>query len=838
MVRGLSLALVATTVIVSLSLVAGVHGEPCGDRIVNNTEKPICKGGSGTFLPAFNAYGEDNWSDGLKIFLYLAGLLWTFSGIGIITDVFMEAIEVITSKEKEVKLKDGRVVHVQVWNPTIANLSLMALGSSAPEIILSVIEVVAGNFFAGALGPSTIVGSAAFNLLVIFAVCSLAVPQGEVRRLEQYGVFIVTAIFSVFAYVWLIIILVVSSPNVVEVWEGVLTLLFFPMLLGLSFMADRGYFDFGKRHPASVDNVLRIDNDVEHGHQFHDPYEADTIIKRIARSNSMTMEDKVNLALAKKLKGERVSRAQFRIDATRKLVGSGGILPDYNKAKLQEALLRDDFFEAHKTKLAKKNFVGLESLQYSIGEGDGHVNVKILRTGDLSLPLTIEYYTEGDTATMGVDFEETKGVAEFSAGEEEKVIPIKIIDDDEEEDDEHFYFYIKNPSPEQYLIVPGRNRARITIIDDDHPGVVSLELSKFSCLENVGTIFLSVLRQNGSKGELKVNYATQDGTAHAPHDYEETKGTLVFEDGETEKVIAINIVDDEEYELDEHFFLTLEESEDVTFGEVTKCKITILNDDEVTTLADKVTALLNLNLDKFRIGGTDWKSQFVDALAWPEEGSGTFAIVMHLINIPWKIIAACLPPTLFLNGWVTFGSALIMIGIVTATIGDLASLMGCAMGLEDAVTAITFVALGTSLPDTFASMSATIASDTADAAITNVTGSNSVNVFLGLGLSWIIAAIYWPVVGKTDEWIATVPPCINAKYSNAVFWVPSGDLAFSVIIFSLCCIICLGTLVVRRYTVGAELGGAYAKPTAALFLTLWLMYILLSSLSTYEHISL
>ena len=54
------------------------------------------------------------------------------------------------------------------------------------------------------------------------------------------------------------------------------------------------------------------------------------------------------------------------------------------------------------------------------------------------------------------------------------------------------------------------------------------------------------------------------------------------------------------------------------------------------------------------------------------------------------------------------------------------------MGIKPAVTAITFVALGTSLPDTFASKAATLSDDTADAAIGNVTGSNSVNVFLGL----------------------------------------------------------------------------------------------------------
>ena len=57
----------------------------------------------------------------------------------------MMAIEVVTSKESTKKTKDEQgnemVVHVRVWNATVANLTLMALGSSAPEILLSVIEV-------------------------------------------------------------------------------------------------------------------------------------------------------------------------------------------------------------------------------------------------------------------------------------------------------------------------------------------------------------------------------------------------------------------------------------------------------------------------------------------------------------------------------------------------------------------------------------------------------------------------------------------------------------------------------------------------------------------------
>ena len=108
----------------------------------------------------------------------------------------------------------------------------------------------------------------------------------------------------------------------------------------------------------------------------------------------------------------------------------------------------------------------------------------------------------------------------------------------------------------------------------------------------------------------------------------------------------------------------------------------------------------------------------------------------------FQIIFALIPPAGMGGGWPCFFVSLGMIGLLTAIVGDLAAIFGCLVGLKDSVTAITFVALGTSLPDTFASKAAATAERTADNAIGNVTGSNSVNVFLGLGLPWLIASIY------------------------------------------------------------------------------------------------
>jgi solute carrier family 8 (sodium/calcium exchanger) len=84
----------------------------------------------------------------------------------------------------------------------------MALGSSAPEIMLSVIETVSNlGSPPGELGPSTIVGSAAFNLLVISGISIWSVPSPELKKIDDLGVFAITALGSLFAYIWMFICL-------------------------------------------------------------------------------------------------------------------------------------------------------------------------------------------------------------------------------------------------------------------------------------------------------------------------------------------------------------------------------------------------------------------------------------------------------------------------------------------------------------------------------------------------------------------------------------------------------------------------------------------------------
>ena len=83
-------------------------------------------------------------------------------------------------------------------------------------------------------------------------------------------------------------------------------------------------------------------------------------------------------------------------------------------------------------------------------------------------------------------------------------------------------------------------------------------------------------------------------------------------------------------------------------------------------------------------------------------GEGLF----HFGCIGWKLLFATVPPSNMGGGWPAFFVALAYIGVITTIVGEVATIFGCSIGLETSVTGITFVAMGTSLPDTFASMTA------------------------------------------------------------------------------------------------------------------------------------
>jgi len=826
------------------------------------TECPvkICKaGGKGIILPLANDW---EWPNSVCVILYFVGLGWCFMGVAIVADVFMCAIEKITSKKKrKYCIHSGKFVTVKVWNDTIANLTLMALGSSAPEILLSVIELLGNDFYAGDLGPSTIVGSAAFNLFVIIAVCVTAIPKGEVRFINETTVFGVTAFWSVFAYVWLLVIVVWITEDVVDVLEGVTSFLFFPLLIVSAFAADKGWLPRSAAALQSHAEPKLVTFDVE------DISKEDlaSMELKILQEYGHNISDEELSSLIERQYGPAPSRAAYRLGVMRAI--NGGLARQDRVSQMManraSRIGRTSICSSSTVRPARKSgvVVPIESLDelrtefefvdpiYAVLENVGTTAINVQRRGQVGFVASVNYETCDGTAKAGEDYVAVKGTLLFGVGEVEKTIYIDIIDDNEFEEKEEFYVHLLRASSSEKRCVAevGSNAtATIKIIDDDLPGIFAFLQETITVVEGIDetSVRIVVQRLGGVRGHVTCKYSTEDATAVANKDFVPVEGTLDFPDGRASADIDIIIKPRGRYETSECFRVVISHA---TGGSTFKletdggvdcciCTVIINSDAEIHDRVDRVISVFRLNWEWTDSGKISYLQQFLDAVKISDDedcNPGVTDYIMYVIILPWKLLFATIPPTGFCDGWACFFVALIFIGGVTAIIGDMASLLGCSMGIPDSITAITFVALGTSLPDTFASRSAALQDKYADASVGNVMGSNSVNVFLGLGLPWMIGAIYWATAGQTDEWKLKYPD-IAARLDGdgGKFVVMGGNLGFSVSVFTACAVVCLCCLVVRRRALGGELGGpnnmlTYA--TGVMLVALWLVYVGLSS---------
>ncbi|XP_078690890.1 sodium/calcium exchanger 2-like isoform X3 [Branchiostoma floridae x Branchiostoma belcheri] len=824
----------------------------------------------GIILPIFV---EATWPIGLRAFLYLFAMLYCFMGVAIIADVFMCSIEVITSKTKKISIvKPGtdivEEVEVRIWNDTVANLTLMALGSSAPEILLSIVGIIKTGFRAEELGPSTIVGSAAFNLLIITAVCVSAIPAGEVRRIKAVKVFAVTAFFSIFAYAWLYIVLVLNTKDEMDLWEAIVTFMFFPILVILAYIADKDYcsrrvdveketdhlelgmggsqhdqprLQFSNSSYISHEEYAGAVSELKPGHV--NKQSVSEFVKEISKysGGKLSPEEAAKLAALKIQENEKHDRSWYRVNATRWLVGGRKVSVNVNST-LKEKLEGSQVYEKAKNKdevpliidsasdLSQGgtfSVVEFSASSCAVMESQGTVEVSVLRSGRTNTRVPFRYETIDGTAEAGSDYIPQKDVLVFEPGESMKNIKIVIVDDNQWETDETFFVKL-SVDPDSGAVLGRKSINEITIINDDDPGVLDFTKPSFIFKESAGTASIPVQRTKGSDGVISVKWKTKDMRAVNGRDYVGGEGVLEFQHGETEKNIDIQIFDDKDFEKDEDFMVELSDAAGgALIGRQRRTVITIVNDDEYNGLVDRVLTIVNVNMDHLQLASSTWGGQFRDAMnvnGGDVENATTMDYVMHFLTFGWKVLFALTPPVNFLGGWLTFLVSLMgFIFLLTVIISDLASTFGCLIKLEDNLTAITLVAMGTSLPDLFASRTAARAEKYADASIGNVTGSNSVNVFLGLGLPWLIASIYWQAQGKT-------------------FQVPAGSLAFSVMAYSICAILCIILLVLRRIVPAfgkAELGGTPSLKylSSAIMVMLWVLYITLAILDTKKVIN-
>jgi len=112
----------------------------------------------------------------------------------------------------------------------MANVTLLAIGMSAPEICMcffSTFIEVDGK--PNPLGPMVMMGTSSFNLLLVAGI-SILYGAG-VKRLYDITAFLVTGAFATIGFIWLFVILLISTPGKIEMWEAIVTLVMYPLLV-------------------------------------------------------------------------------------------------------------------------------------------------------------------------------------------------------------------------------------------------------------------------------------------------------------------------------------------------------------------------------------------------------------------------------------------------------------------------------------------------------------------------------------------------------------------------------------------------------------------------------
>lgn len=188
--------------------------------------------------------------------------------------------------------------------------------------------------------------------------------------------------------------------------------------------------------------------------------------------------------------------------------------------------------------------VAFSATAYAAPDNGGSLNVKVVRTGDPSGEVKIDYATTHGTATSS-NYTPTNGTLTFADGETEKTISIDISDNTNINGNKTFNLDLSNPVGTTTPDVS----ALVTIIDDEvgtfGSGSLKFYRSTYTASERSGIAIVEVSRVGGTSGTVSADYKTDGGTAVVNADYEAVSGTITFGPGESRKSFTIPIIADD-----------------------------------------------------------------------------------------------------------------------------------------------------------------------------------------------------------------------------------------------------------------------------------------------------
>ena len=192
-----------------------------------------------------------------------------------------------------------------------------------------------------------------------------------------------------------------------------------------------------------------------------------------------------------------------------------------------------------------------------IAEGDaGTANATF--TVSLDTPstktVTVHAATADGTAVSPVDYSSTSIDLSFSPGQTSKTADVPVAGDTLDEADETFSITLSSPAN----ALLGDAQGEGTITDDDAAPALSANDPTVTEGDSGSTSMTFTVTLGGPSGKtVTVHYATADGSAQAPADYESATGDLTFTPGMTSRPVTVVVGTDTVLEPDETLTLSL-----------------------------------------------------------------------------------------------------------------------------------------------------------------------------------------------------------------------------------------------------------------------------------------
>ncbi len=255
--------------------------------------------------------------------------------------------------------------------------------------------------------------------------------------------------------------------------------------------------------------------------------------------------------------------------------------------------------------------VSFSSDSYSVlqnAAGNGFF-VDVVRQGSTRGSASVDIFTTTNgTAIDGVDYGSISNTITFFPGETSIKVKIPVLNNPLATTDRTVVMQLTN---EINTLLAAPYRASLTIqTTNDVPGELLFSMTNYVVGEGDGFLFVGVLRTNGHKGVVSVDFSTLPGSAPAGLKYVATNGTLTFNPNDTSKVFPVRILQEAQVEGNQTFGLVLSNATGgATLLQPTNVPVTILDDDVGLTFTSPFYVVPEtagtISVSVFRLNGTN-----------------------------------------------------------------------------------------------------------------------------------------------------------------------------------------------------------------------------------------